>query len=66
MDNRSTKLSELPVVNAISNATPFYVVANGVSMAVNAATLAAYIRDLINGYSLFDLAYRKCERWNKT
>jgi hypothetical protein len=48
MDNRRAKLSELPVANAISNATLFYVVANGVSMAVNAATLAAYIK-LING-----------------
>jgi hypothetical protein len=49
MDNRSAKLSKLPAANAISNSFLFYVVANGVSMAVNAATLAAYIIDLING-----------------
>ena len=49
MDNRSAKLSELPAANAISNSCLFYVVADGISMAVNAATLAAYIKDLING-----------------
>jgi hypothetical protein len=47
-DNRASKLTELPQTNAISNADLFYVVSNGVSMAVNAATLAAYIK-LING-----------------
>ena len=42
------KLSELPAANVISNATLFYVVTNGQSLAVNAATLAGYIIDSIN------------------
>jgi hypothetical protein len=46
-DNRASKLTELPQTNAISNADLFYVVAaNGVSMSVNAAILAAYILSL--------------------
>ena len=47
-DNRASKLTELPQTNAISNTDLFYVVSNGVSLAVNAAILAAYIK-LING-----------------
>lgn len=49
MDKRSAKLSELAAANAISNSTLFYVIANGVSISVNATLLAAYIK-LINGW----------------
>jgi hypothetical protein len=48
-ENRASKLTELPQTNAISNADLFYVVSNGVSMAVNAAVLIQHIIDLING-----------------
>lgn len=47
-ENRASRLSELPPTNAISNADLFYLVSNGQSMAVNAATLAAYIK-LVSG-----------------
>jgi hypothetical protein len=49
MDNRSAKLPELPVANAISNSCLFYIVDDtGESKPVNAAVLAQYIK-LING-----------------